>query len=170
MLKHVHFKTPRGEMMAIANHQTLFLLEFMNRKNLSANIARLLHQKNTTLTPGTTPPLLSIQRELDAYFKGILQTFQTPITTPGTPFQRQVWDALQTIPFGQTKSYLEQAKMLAQPNAVRAVANANGQNQFVIRIPCHRVIRHNNTLGGYAAGLEQKAWLIQHEQHIIRAS
>ena len=157
-------------MTAIANHHTLFLLEFMNRKNLSNNIARLLQRTNTTLTSGNTPPLLSIQRELDAYFKGTLQTFQTPITYTGTAFQHQVWDALQTIPFGETKSYLEQAKMLHKSSAVRAVANANGQNQFAIRIPCHRVIRHNNTLGGYAGGLEQKAWLIEHEQHIIRAS
>ncbi len=169
MLKETRIATPRGEMIAIANHQSLFLLEFVNRKNLSRNIARLTKITQSTPSLGNAPPLFSIARELEAYFNGTLKTFKTPITYTGTPFQHNVWDALQTIAFGQTISYLEQATLLGTPEAVRAVANANGQNQFAIRIPCHRVIRNNHTLGGYAAGLEQKAWLIKHEQHIIRA-
>lgn len=112
---------------------------------------------------GTTKPILSIQQELKAYFQGNFKTFQTPIYLEGTPFQQKVWTELRKIPFGKTKSYKEIASAIKNPLACRAVGHANGSNQFVILIPCHRVIAADGSLGGYSSGLERKKWLLQHE-------
>ncbi len=79
-------------------------------------------------------------------------------------FQQAVWKELQKIPFGTTRSYLEQAKSLNNPKSVRAVANANGTNRIAIVIPCHRVIGSDGSLIGYGGGLERKRWLIEHEK------
>lgn len=169
MLKKITFETPFGTMLAISDEHTLHLLEFVTRKNLSAHIKRLLnrtHQQLDTASPTshTPEPLRTIQHEIKAYFDGHLTHFKTPITRYGTPFQKKTWDALMRIPYGETISYLEQAQMMQQPEAVRAVANANSLNQFALLVPCHRVIRSDHTLGGYAAGLTCKASLLQHEQ------
>jgi len=80
-----------------------------------------------------------------------------------TPFRQQVWDKLGQIPFGETASYKEQAIKLGNPNAVRAVANANGHNRIAIVIPCHRIIGSDGSLTGYAGGLDRKEWLLIHE-------
>ncbi len=152
-------------MLAIADDNTLYLLEFIERKNLNLHIQKLLHQKKISeLTSSLTPPLISIQHELDAYFKGQLKTFNTSITFRGTSFQQKVWLTLCNIPYGETRSYAKQANMLEHSKAIRAVANANANNSFAIVVPCHRVIRTDKTLGGYAAGIERKAWLLKHEQ------
>ena len=81
-----------------------------------------------------------MRQELDLYFQGRLKVFATPLETIGTAFQQQVWNALLTIPYGETRSYKEQAQQLGNPKAIRAVAAANGQNKVSILIPCHRVI------------------------------
>lgn len=151
-------------MIAIANTSALCLLEFIGRHDLDANIKHLLHQTNAVLENQSTPPLISIKQELDAYFDGTLRIFKTPVQTTGTVFQEQVWQALCRIPYGQTKSYLEQAQMINKPSACRAVAKANSMNQLAIIIPCHRIIRSDKSLGGYAAGLERKQALLKHEQ------
>ena len=79
-------------------------------------------------------------------------------------FQKKVWSVLQNIPLGRTRSYLNIAQSIKKPTAYRAVANANGANQFAIIIPCHRVINANGALGGYAGGISRKQWLIDHEK------
>jgi methylated-DNA-[protein]-cysteine S-methyltransferase len=107
-------------------------------------------------------------RELEEYFAGRRRTFRTPLDPQGTEFQRTVWDALCTIPFGQTRSYAEQATLLERPSAVRAVASANGRNPLSIFIPCHRVIGKGGTLSGYAGGLATKRWLLDHERGASR--
>ena len=157
-------ETPLGPMLAIADEHILYLLEFTERRNLDAEIGRLLHHKKATLLSNITPPLQRINQELQAYFDGTLQSFKTPFQSLGTPFQKQAWRALCQIPYGQTKSYLEQGNMMNKPQACRAVANANSMNQLAIIIPCHRIIRSDNTLGGYAAGVERKQWLLKHEK------
>ncbi len=152
-------------MIAISDDNALCLLEFIDRKNLDNNIQTLLHLKKTTeLISGCTKPLDTIQQEINAYFEGTLKTFKTPLALRGTAFQKKVWDALCRIPYGETQSYAKQAEALLHPKAIRAVANANASNQFAIIIPCHRVIRTDKTLGGYAAGIERKTWLLKHEQ------
>ncbi|MDF1646761.1 MAG: methylated-DNA--[protein]-cysteine S-methyltransferase [Legionellaceae bacterium] len=157
-------KTPAGSMIAISDDSALYLLEFIDRKNLDKNIQKLRHETGRVrLDEGLTKPLLSIQGELTAYFENQLEKFQTPLQLSGTLFQKKVWQTLQKIPYGETRSYAEQAHMLQRPKATRAVANANASNQFALIIPCHRVIRTDKTLGGYAAGIERKKWLLEHE-------
>ena len=102
--------------------------------------------------------------ELHRYFDGELHEFKTPIAWVGTKFQRQVWEALRRIPFGETRSYTQLAGAVGRPTAVRAVAQANGANPLALIVPCHRVINANGKLGGYGGGLSRKAWLIQHER------
>ena len=101
--------------------------------------------------------------QLQEYFKGERQEFSLKLNPQGTEFQQRVWDALQTIPYGKTTSYLELSKQLGDVKAIRAVANANGKNPLWIIIPCHRVIGSDGSLTGYAGGLHRKKWLLEHE-------
>ncbi len=101
--------------------------------------------------------------QLDAYFSGDLQTFDVPIRLEGTPFQRAVWSALCSIPFGETISYAELARRVGRASAFRAVGQANGRNPVAIVVPCHRVVAADGTIGGYGGGLDRKRWLLAHE-------
>ena len=99
--------------------------------------------------------------QLREYFAGSRQNFELPLNPDGTSFQKKVWKALQQIPFGKTKSYMELSKILGDPKAIRAVAAANGKNPIWIMIPCHRVIGSDGSLTGYAGGLHRKKWLLK---------
>lgn len=102
--------------------------------------------------------------QLQHYFAGRLTSFDLPLAAAGTAFQQQVWQALGKLPFGQTCSYADIAREIANPRAVRAVGAANGKNPIAIVVPCHRVIGANGSLTGYAGGLDNKAWLLAHEK------
>ena len=102
-------------------------------------------------------------RQLGEYFAGTRQQFSLTLAAAGTPFQQQVWQALQNIAYGQTVSYGDIARHIDNPKAVRAVGMANGRNPLAIVVPCHRVIGSNKTLTGYAGGLERKAFLLKLE-------
>ncbi|WP_167140986.1 methylated-DNA--[protein]-cysteine S-methyltransferase [Pseudomonas sp. OTU750018] len=102
-------------------------------------------------------------RQLDEYFTGRRQRFEVRLAPKGTAFQQAVWQALQTIPFGQTSCYSALAAEIARPKAVRAVGAANGANPIAIIIPCHRVIGRDGSLTGYAGGLPRKALLLKLE-------
>ena len=110
------------------------------------------------------PVLLKTERQLGQYFSGSLKQFSVPLDFVGTAFQKQVWAALLTIPFGQTRSYGQIARQIGKPMAVRAVGAANGKNPISIIAPCHRVIGSNGKLTGFAGGLETKAYLLGIEQ------
>lgn len=101
--------------------------------------------------------------QLSAYFAKTRHEFDLPIDVKGTEFQTSVWKALQSIPYGQTVSYLDIAKHIGNPKAVRAVGLANGKNPIAIVVPCHRVIGSNKTLTGYAGGLARKQFLLNLE-------
>lgn len=167
VLKAAWLDTPLGPMLAVADEQALHILEFVDRRGLEREIERLRKKTKAVIIPGDTPPLQSIAIELKQYFAGQLQEFKTPLMLLGSDFQRQVWQELQKIPYGETRSYAEQAKNLGKPSAFRAVANANGANQLAIVIPCHRVINTGGGLGGYGGGLTRKQWLIDHEKATI---
>ena len=107
--------------------------------------------------------LLESERQLKDYFEGKLQKFSLQLDFKGTAFQKQVWEALLTIPYGETRSYGQLAKQIGNPKAVRAVGAANGKNPISIIVPCHRVIGANGTLTGFAGGLEKKANLLEIE-------
>jgi methylated-DNA-[protein]-cysteine S-methyltransferase len=101
--------------------------------------------------------------QLDEYFRGLRRVFDLDIGPRGTPFQLEVWQALQRIPYGQTRSYSSLAAEVGRPRAQRAVGNANGRNPLPIFIPCHRVIAADGGLGGYSSGLEKKRFLLSLE-------
>lgn len=101
--------------------------------------------------------------QLHAYFSGKLREFNLPLDPKGTPFQHQVWQALQQVHYGETASYLDIAKAIGNPKAVRAVGMANGRNLIAIVVPCHRIIGSNKTLTGYAGGLPRKQYLLNLE-------
>jgi AraC family transcriptional regulator of adaptative response/methylated-DNA-[protein]-cysteine methyltransferase len=168
ILKASWLDTPLGPMLAIGNDDALYLLEFVDRRGLEREIERLRKKIHSAIIPGTTKSIASIEKELVAYFKGDLKNFQTPVFLVGSPFQKMVWEELLNIPFGETCSYAQLAKRMGNPNAFRAVARANGANQFAIMIPCHRVINTNGELSGYGGGLSRKQWLIQHEKNLRR--
>lgn len=106
-------------------------------------------------------------RQLEEYFDGERQTFTLALDPQGTPFQRQVWGALQTIPYGETISYAELAQRVGKPAAARAVGAANGQNPLPIVVPCHRVIGSSGHLTGYAGGLHIKRYLLELERRTV---
>ena len=105
--------------------------------------------------------------QLDAYFQGRIETIVLPMKLDGTAFQQEVWQALLSIPYGQTLSYQEIANQIGRPKAVRAVANAIAANPLHILIPCHRVIRTDGSLGGYQGGIHRKIQLLRLESQII---
>lgn len=104
--------------------------------------------------------------QLTEYFDGRRVNFDLNLDPHGTLFQKQVWDEMQKIPFGETASYAEVAKRVGRPEAWRAVANACAANPILIVIPCHRVVGSHGRLGGYAAGVDRKLWLLEHEAKI----
>ena len=103
------------------------------------------------------------QRQLAEYFAGTRKDFDLELKMEGTDFQKKVWEALLDIPFGETRSYGQQARNIGLPDAPRAVGAANGQNPISIIVPCHRVIGANGALTGYGGGIERKRWLLGHE-------
>lgn len=167
MLKASWLDTKLGPMIAISDNEGLYLLEFVDRRSLEKKIERLRLKKKAAIVPGETVHIAMIKQELDLYFSGKLKAFKTPIYLIGSDFQKKAWNALIQIPYGQTRSYLQQAKAIGNELAFRAVANANGANQLAIVIPCHRIINSNGDLGGYGGGKTRKQWLIDHEsQHV----
>ena len=107
--------------------------------------------------------LKEAERQLHAYFKGELKKFTVPLDFNGTDFQKSVWAALLTIPFGETRSYAEIARQIGKPDASRAVGAANGRNPIAIIAPCHRVIGMSGDLTGFGGGLDAKAFLLSLE-------
>jgi len=102
--------------------------------------------------------------QLSQYFLGRRKSFNLPVSLNGTAFQKRVWSEIIKIPFGGTVSYKEIARRAGKPQAIRAAASAVGDNPIPIIVPCHRVIRHDGSLGGYALGIKKKGWLLRHEQ------
>ncbi len=113
---------------------------------------------------GASPLLLRAEEELWEYFGGKRREFTIPLSPRGTEFQRRVWNALLTIPYGETRSYEEIAVLAGSPRAFRAVGSANHNNPISILIPCHRVIGKNGSLTGYGGGMEAKRFLLELEQ------
>ncbi|MBP2622803.1 bifunctional transcriptional activator/DNA repair enzyme AdaA [Streptococcus oricebi] len=160
-------ETELGSMIAIADEEVLYLLEFVDRRGLEKEIENLRKKFNAAIIPGTNQILTKLEDELSKYFKGQLSHFSIPLAENlGTPFQKQVWKLLREIPLGSTISYKELAIKMGNEKASRAVARANGTNQIAILIPCHRVINSNQELGGYSGGVYRKEWLLKLEKRM----
>lgn len=164
ILKASWLDTRLGPMIAIADEDALYLLEFVDRRGLEREVERLRRKTKSAIIPGYSPPIRSIESELELFFNGKLTEFKTPLCLLGSPFQKSVWEQLIKIPPGETRSYADVAVAVGKPTAFRAVAQANGANQLAIIIPCHRVINSNGELGGYGGGLTRKKWLLNHEK------
>ena len=116
---------------------------------------------------GENDHIIQAKKELSEYFEGTRTQFSVQLETPGTDFQNTVWKMLESINYGTTTSYQQQAIKINNPKAVRAVAKANGCNRIAIIIPCHRVIGKNGELTGYSGGIERKRWLLEHEATFV---
>lgn len=159
--------TKLGQMMAIADQDYLYFLRFVDSEN-EANVRKenevLQHCSSAGFIASKNSVIDLLENELQLYFDGKLTKFKTQINCIGSDFQRCVWEELQSIPFGQTRSYRYIASKLGNPLAFRAIGNANGSNKIAILVPCHRVINANGAVGGYNGGVDKKAWLLQHEK------
>jgi AraC family transcriptional regulator of adaptative response/methylated-DNA-[protein]-cysteine methyltransferase len=160
----IRLETPLGTMFACAVEQGICLLEFTDRKMLETELKTLAKRLNANIIQGANKHFDLLKQELDEYFEGKRKQFTVPLFTPGTAFQQLVWKTLQTIPYGATHSYRQQSIVINKPEAVRAVANANGMNRISIIIPCHRVIGEDGNLTGYGGGLFRKKWLLEMEK------
>ena len=168
VLNIVRFTSPVGPMFACASKKGICLLEFTDRRMLETEFKDLRKRLNAVILPGDNPHLDHVQTELQEYFAGKRKEFTVPLHTPGTDFRKSVWKILQEIPYGETRSYKEQAIAFGNPKAVRAVASANGHNRIAIIIPCHRVIGSDGSLTGYGGGLHRKKWLLDRENGNIK--
>ena len=110
--------------------------------------------------------LAAAVQQLTQYFAGERTAFELPLDPIGTEFQQSAWLALRTIPFGETVSYGEQARRMGDARKARAVGGANGRNPISIIVPCHRVVGSNGSLTGFGGGIENKAWLLDHERRV----
>jgi AraC family transcriptional regulator, regulatory protein of adaptative response / methylated-DNA-[protein]-cysteine methyltransferase len=166
LLKADWIETPIGAMLAVADANALHLLKFFDGRAVPSELERLQEKTHSSIALGRLPPIDSIEKELDDYFAGRSAVFRTPLACHGSSFTCKVWDALRTIPPGSTRSYSEIAHDVKRPSGIRAVGRANGANQIVIVIPCHRVIGMDGSLTGYGGGLWRKRWLLEHERRI----
>ncbi|MBV0932898.1 methylated-DNA--[protein]-cysteine S-methyltransferase [Marinobacterium weihaiense] len=148
---HVMFNTPVGPITLQADNQGLCRVDFGQRAPAGTD-------------EPSHPVLKRACDQLSDYFHGLRTAFDLPLNPVGTPFQGEVWTALQQIPHGQTRSYAGIARMIERPKAFRAVGMANNRNPISIIIPCHRVVGSDGSLIGYGGGLEIKLKLLQLEQ------
>lgn len=169
LLRATWIPTSLGDMIAVSSRSHLHLLEFVDRKGLPAELARLQAASKEGIGIGTLPPSEQAAEELADYFAAQSNRFLTPLALAGSAFTRQVWDALREIPAGETRSYSDIARQIGRPKAVRAVARANGANQIALMIPCHRVIGADGSLTGYGGGLWRKQRLIEIERQLKTA-
>jgi len=156
--------TPLGPMLICANDDGLHLLEFVDRRMLETQIKRVSKYTKCFFVPGEHALMQETEKQLKQYFSGERKIFNLAVNLRGTKFQEQVWQALLTIPYGETRSYAQQAKNIGNAKAVRAVGTANGDNRFAIIVPCHRVVGTNGKLTGYGGGLWRKERLLKLEQ------
>jgi methylated-DNA-[protein]-cysteine S-methyltransferase len=155
--------TPVGRLTLVASGKGLAAILWENDRPHRVRL-------NITSEDAGHPVLLDAARQLDEYFAGERARFALPLDFSGTAFQRDVWNALLTIPFGETRSYAQIAEQIGRPRAVRAVGAANGRNPLSIVAPCHRVIGSTGKLTGFAGGLDVKAHLLALEARVAAQS
>jgi methylated-DNA-[protein]-cysteine S-methyltransferase len=157
-----YINSPVGMLCIIASRDALESVQFVSSKQASLHKHDAMHRGVNDIIAATT-------KQLNEYFQGKRSKFTLPYVVSGTPFQEKVWASLATIPFGATRSYKEQACMVGNPRAIRAVARTNGQNPLCIILPCHRIIGSDGSLTGYVGGLAIKQQLLALEQQTFPA-
>ena len=160
-LVYMYMDSPVGALKLVAHDQALVAVMWDNEDHKRVRLAELI--KNIQ-----HPMLLKVKQQLEQYFAGQRQQFNLPLDFQGTDFQQQVWRALLSIPYGETRSYKDIALQIGNEKAVRAVGAANGRNPISIIAPCHRVIGSGGALVGFAGGLDKKQILLSLEQGQIQ--
>jgi len=155
-LSYKFLESPVGKLKLVASEIGLIAVLWENDKPQRVPLKDLIEDNNENI-------LREAERQLKEYFAGKRRSFSIPLDMRGTPFQKDVWRILQTIPFGETLSYGQIANRLGRPGASRAVGAANGRNPISIVVPCHRVIGSTGKLTGFAGGLDIKAHLLDLE-------
>lgn len=155
-----YYDSPLGQILLVANDQAVTGLHFVGEKYYPGVADDWQRRPSANM-------IQQAREQLSGYFAGTRKNFNLPVEPVGTKFQREVWRALQDIPYGTTQNYGALAKRIGQPTASRAVGAANGRNPISIMIPCHRVIGANGDLTGYAGGMERKAALLRLEARAI---
>jgi methylated-DNA-[protein]-cysteine S-methyltransferase len=150
-------ESPVGKLKLVASDEGLVAILWENDKPRRVRLNDLIENDRY-------PILVQTERQLNGYFAGKRKTFSVTLDMRGTRFQKNVWEALLAIPFGETRSYGQLAKQLGNPRATRAVGAANGRNPLSIIVPCHRVIGSSGKLTGFAGGLDTKAHLLNLEK------
>ncbi len=151
-----HFDSPVGTLLALAKNDAITTLHMLGAKHEPV-------QNEAWIDSSKLAVFLQLRQQLSEYFDGKRKSFSVPLAPEGTDFQKAVWLALTKVPFGETRTYGQQAEMIGNPKAVRAVGAANGRNPIGIVIPCHRVIGSSGKLTGYAGGLDKKEFLLRLE-------
>lgn len=162
-----YFSTPFGDMILGSYEGKLCMADWRYRKMRESVDRRVQKGLNAIFVKEESSVLKQAKEELEAYFKGKCQTFETPLLLVGTAFQKNVWEALTQIPYAKTISYKTLARSQGHEKAVRAVASAVGANAISIFIPCHRIIGTDGSLRGYAGGLEAKIGLLEIENNLF---
>jgi AraC family transcriptional regulator of adaptative response/methylated-DNA-[protein]-cysteine methyltransferase len=156
-----------GPLVLAADDRALLRLEFADDEGLDDQIAELRKEWGVPLPEEENAIVRQTKRELAEYFDGSRRHFSVPLAPTGTPFQKRVWNSLLRIRYGETWSYEELARQAHQrPSACRAVGQANGRNQIVVIIPCHRVVNKSGKLGGFGGGLWRKEMLLDLERGV----
>ncbi len=155
-----YFKSPVGELIIGSHNNKLCICDWRFRKMRSAVDKRIKNALSADFEQGNSEIIEQTMFQLKEYFNSQRNSFNLPLLFVGTDFQKLVWDELVSIPYGQTKSYIQLAKKIDNVGAVRAVASANGANAISIIVPCHRIIGADGNLTGYAGGLSAKKNLL----------
>ena len=166
MINIQNHKTKVGEFVIGSFENKLCLIDYQYRKMHQTVKNRIKQSLNAEFIEQTSPIIEETKNQLQQYFDGTRKTFDLDLLLVGSDFQKQVWQGLLNINYGQTISYLQLATNIHNPKSVRAVANANGANAISIIVPCHRVIASDGTLGGYGGGLAVKKRLLKLEDTI----
>jgi AraC family transcriptional regulator of adaptative response/methylated-DNA-[protein]-cysteine methyltransferase len=166
VINFIRFESPVGALVACATSEGICLLEFADRRMLETELKQLCKLLHAPIVQGSNKYFDPLRQQLHEYFEGIRKDFTVPLVTPGTEFQQAVWRQLLKIKYGSTRSYKQVAADVHKPNAVRAVATANGMNRIAIIIPCHRVIGSNGHPTGYGGGIWRKQWLLDLENGV----
>jgi len=161
--------TPCGEIILAASGDELCLCIWSGMPCGERCRRRLAQYLNARFIMKSSPVLERTKRQLEEYFAGIRQTFSVPLLPVGTDFQKRVWQALQEIPYGETRTYKDIARYIDTPQSVRAVGRAIGANGIGILIPCHRVVGSDRSLTGFAGGTEVKKYLLDMEARTAHA-
>lgn len=163
VIKTYQIMTPLGPMLAASVLEGLCLLEFTDRRMLERELIDLQRKIKAPIINSPSNLIMVLKKQLQEYFSKRRKKFDLPLYTPGSDFQKNVWQELQSIPYGKTRSYQKQAQIIKRPQAHRAVARAHGENKLAILIPCHRVLGGEGDLGGYGGGLDRKRYLLDLE-------